>query len=322
MMSSNLALILLFSPLSAVSGYTFAQPRRADPMQDVRGARVAVLGGGGYSGAVAFGFLQRATKQFGKGIDSVASIGATAESVNLLNRYLAKTFYTSADQTEIKLANLFDVEHIAEHLYGWDALVMGTDIGVAVRPVSPGTYMTGNDYACEVYWPAPKNLQGIPENAIELREVILRNVMEGARLAGVQHICLVDDAKDYEALRFLHYTGVPYTCLGPTAARMVDCPNYTFRKGVLEKLEAVNLRQQEAAPASKYLHREDLAALAIQTLMSLDWSYSRCLAVTGKGLPESDSWAKRSNTDLDNEWCVNSHLLVEALGMKAPVYVM
>ena len=279
------------------------------------------MGTAGYAGAIAFGYLQRAANQYGSGIDHAALLGATAESVKKCNRVLAKSFLQAyAADDNVILTNLFSVDAIADWLQEYDALIMGTDLGVAVRDVTPGTYETRNEVTCEVYWPAPRNLNAVPENWPDLRDLVLRNVLEAARLVGLEHICLVDDAKDYQFLNALHASGVPYTCLGPTAVQMVDHPNYTCRMGVLEKLETRNLRAQQRMPSSRYLHREDVAALAVQALMSLDWRSSRCLAVTSNGKAKDD-FGKAATRNEKTEWCQNSYILEEALGKKKRSYV-
>ena len=110
---------------------------------------IAVLGAAGYSGAVTYGFLQRASNQYGLGIDDVAVLGATMETSRKLNRVLAKSFlHAYADDEALLLANLFSVEAVAEWLQDFDALILGTDLGVAVRQVTPGTYNTRNGATC------------------------------------------------------------------------------------------------------------------------------------------------------------------------------
>ena len=109
--------------------------------------KVAVLGGGGYLGAVTFGFLQRAASLYGTGIGNCRCIGATADTAVRLNRVLGKHFaLAQADESFIKLTNLTSVDMIASRLEGWDALIMGTDLFIQTRPVTGGTFeRTPND---------------------------------------------------------------------------------------------------------------------------------------------------------------------------------
>mmetsp|Transcript_9434 Transcript_9434/g.18045 ORF Transcript_9434/g.18045 Transcript_9434/m.18045 type:complete len:333 (-) Transcript_9434:157-1155(-) len=290
--------------------------------------KVAVLGTAGYSGALAFGFLKRVANQYGTGIDEVASLGATMESGTHLNHVLEKSFqsFINDDDEALLSTNLFSVDAIAESLKGCHAVVMGTDIGVAVREVTPGTFKTLNGVTCEVYWPAARNLDAVPANYPELRLLIINNILDAARIAGIEHICLVDDAKDYGVLKDVHATGIPYTCLGPTAIQMINHVDYTYKLGVLDRIEAVELRENEEVPISRYLHREDMVLLAIQTLISVDWTRSRCLAITSLGRAESTWMIHRSddtanNAAINKEWCHNAYLLKEALGQKSFAFV-
>jgi hypothetical protein len=278
---------------------------------------IAIAGTAGYMGAVTFGFCQRAATQFGTRIQHASAVGSTIETANQLNRVLAKSFLqTYADVENILIANLFSIEDIAGRLRNIDALVLGTDIGVAVRPVTPNTFPTRQSQTCELYWPAPKNLLDVPENWTTLRGLIIRNLLEGARVAGVQHICLVDDAHDSNALQQLQATGIPYTCLASTANQLMEHPSYSCRLGVLDKLEARVMGDRDVMQASPYLHREDLAALAVECLLSLDWTQSRRLAVTslGKLQDKDDEWIRQKQEN--KEWCHNEHILKEALGKK------
>ena len=332
MLLRGIAIITLL--VSHVAGYVSPlnePPRPPRKHHGLRDKKVAVLGTAGYSGALAFGFLQRVASQYGTGIGEVASIGATMESSTHLNRVLTKSFqnFINDDDRAILSTNLFSVDAITESLRGCHAIVMGTDIGIAVREVTPGTFKTSNGVTCEVYWPAPSNLDAIPENYSELRLMIIKNILDAARMVGIEHICLVDDAKDYSVLQDIHATGIPYTCLGPTAIEMVAHPNYNHKLGVLERLEAVGLQENEEVPCSRYLHREDMVMLAIQSLMSMDWTKSRCLAVTGLGYAEGTWKTQQQRPDdnaengavFDTEWCHNAYLLKEALGLMTWAFV-
>lgn len=110
--------------------------------------KVAVLGGGGYLGAVTFGFLQRAASLYGTGIGSCRCIGATADTAVRLNGVLGKNFCRAqADESFIKLTDLYSsADMIASRLQGWDALILGSDLFVQERPITGGTYeRTPND---------------------------------------------------------------------------------------------------------------------------------------------------------------------------------
>jgi uncharacterized protein YaaQ len=282
--------------------------------------KVAVLGAGGYAGALTAGFLQRAASLYGTGLAAPRMLGATADTAARLNRVLSKHFCLAfADEQYIKLANLTEVNAIATGLRGWDALILGTDVGVTKRVVTPGSYeKTPNCKTFELYWPAPANLLDSPEENRQ-RLAILQNVLQGAKLAGVQHICLVDDAQDDAVLQALQDTGVPYTCLRATSGPLVERSDYTYRVGVMDHLQVrtvLNEDSSDLTTSAVPVHREDMAALAVQTLMSLDWTQSRCLDVSSQG-PVGGTTAG-SGKRPDQEWCVNSYLLENSLAGSVP----
>lgn len=111
--------------------------------------KIAVLGSGGYLGALTFGFLQRASSLFGTGMGNCRCIGATADTAVRLNRILGKHFcLAQADESFIKLTDLSSVESIQSRLEGWDAIVFGTDLFLQSRSVTANTYeKTPNDKA-------------------------------------------------------------------------------------------------------------------------------------------------------------------------------
>ena len=307
-----LAILLLAS--QAVDGLALSQPKgsAATPLQK---KKVCVVGVGGYEGAVTYGFLQRAENLYGTGIGTVRAIGATADCATRLNRVLTKNFCLAfADESRIKLTNLFEVDSIASRLEGWDALVLGTDIGVNKRTVTGGTYeKTPNDRTYEIYWPSPVTFSAPTEEEKELGATILENVLEAAKQANIQHVCLVDEACNDEVLQSLHDKGLSYTCLRPST-ELTSYKDYTYRVGAVNTL-AVEAIQAGLTPSasSGTVNREDLAALAVQALQSLDWSQSRCLSVRSVAPPSNEELSRRNNKRPDQEWCVNSFLFEDSL---------
>mmetsp|Transcript_1144 Transcript_1144/g.2284 ORF Transcript_1144/g.2284 Transcript_1144/m.2284 type:complete len:448 (-) Transcript_1144:283-1626(-) len=141
---------------------------------------------------------------------------------------------------------------------------------------------------------------------------------------------------------------------------MVNCRDYTFERGVLVSPDNLKVRGSTLAKGYRGMEgyesgdwmsvllavdednndtggveskkkgpcaREDLAALVVQAVQSLDWSKSRVLDVscTEMGLPNS-VWKGVSNADLnqdrsmrarairsDNDWCINSNILAKKL---------
>lgn len=121
--------------------------------------KVAVLGAGGYVGALVVGFLQRAGSLYPTGLSSsVRTVGATADTSWRLNRCLSQQFVLAyADESYVKLTNLSSPDAIQQWLQGWNALILGNALTVQRRPVTLNTYeRTPNDQTYEIYWDAPR----------------------------------------------------------------------------------------------------------------------------------------------------------------------
>lgn len=244
-----------------------------------------------------FGFLQRAGSLYGTGIDrQVRCLGATQDTSIQLNRILSKHFVLAmADESYIKLTNFADPASIAERLKGYDALVLGGGLETKVRSVTPNTYeTTPNDKTTELYW------QGVTEYHSEAFQIVRQVVLQASQ--HLQHIVALDPTGSF--LPILQEGSVPFTCL-QTSSPIVTTKDYTYRKGVQTPL-IVSTTQQESS--SLPVHIEDLAALSVQCLMSLDWKTSRCLYVTA-GTTVVQGSPKRP----DQEWCVDSYQLEVAL---------
>lgn len=299
-------------------------PSRGTAARPLDKKRVVVLGAGGYLGALSFGFLQRASSLFGTGLGGVRVLGATADTAVRLNRILSKNFGLAvADESYIKLTDLMDVGAIQKRLEGWDALILGNDLFHQNRPITPGTFeVTPNDKTYEVYWDAPKGVE-IPSSAVAsadpVQETILQNVISAAQLAGIQHIVAVDNAAclprmqpQLEALA----PKIPYTVIHHDAA-LTNAKDFSYRKGVQGLLEASAwdgignaLAKDDSDRQSSMLTREDVAALCVQALQSLDWTQSRCLRVQ---CTASATNPAPSGKRPDQEFIVNSYLLEGAL---------
>jgi hypothetical protein len=122
----------------------------------------------------------------------------------------------------------------------------------------------------------------------------------------------------------LQDTNVPFTCLiCPTG--FVNAKDYTFKKGVQMDLSIRSLADSsddQTVPNRSPLYRQDIAALCVQILQTLPWETSRVLLVqqSASAAQNSDTsppppkvpWSK-SGKRVDQEWCVNSHVLDEKL---------
>ena len=305
-------MIKLFVVLALFQYVASLSPSKGCAARPAMKQNVAVLGSGGFTGSMTFGFLQRAASIYGTGIGDCRSIGATGETAVRLNRVLGKHFCLAvADETRIKLTDLTSVDAIADRLQGWDALILGSDMGLNLRPVTGNTYeKSPNDKAWEVYWGPPKSLINKGLDAAEetrIRMGILSNTLEAAKQAGVKHIVAVDEDQDGKdsILPPLENSGVPFTCLKPRG-EIIAVPDYTYRRGVQGKLSV-----GKEVPTGGQLSIEDLTALCVQSLQSFDWNQSRCLQVSCFGPIEDDGVSNPKRPD--QEWCVNSYRLASAL---------
>jgi len=69
------------------------------------------------------------------------------------------------------------------------------------------------------------------------------------------------------------------------------------------------LEQTQTAPP-----REDIAAVAVQILLSCDWEKSRCMRIVSNGeLMSKEERKKQEIQRTDKEWCIKSELVAQAL---------
>lgn len=286
---------------------------------------MAIVGGGGYTGALTFGFLQRACSLYETGVGRCRCLGATADTSIRLNRILSKHFCLAvADESFIKLTDLNSIDAIASRLEGWDALIVGNEWTVRKRPVTANTYeRTPNDQTWEMYWdqstpgtrgnsPVSGTTMAVEERnhdeTADIQYGLLTNVLTAARTAGVKHVMALDDDQDGKSsiLQLLQEIEIPYTCIQPRG-NIISTPDYTYRKGVQGVL-SIGPDVSSCNPIAI----EDLTALCVQSLLTLDWNQSRCWQVSCLGPALADG--KKSNPKRpDQEWCVNSHRLEQCL---------
>jgi len=329
------AILLLLLVVALVAGAANAlsgPPPRGSASSPLSKKRVAVLGCGGYVGAVAFGFLQRAVSLYGTGIGSVRAVGATADTAKRLNRVLSKNFCLAvADESYIKLTDLASIDAIEARLEGWDALMVGNCLDVKKLPVTLGSYeRTPNDKTYEVYWNERQAELDGEAATLSVGETVLRNALDAARRCdSIRHVLGVDDADNNGRLKSLleEYggaggdTGFHYTCI-EHAGSLLKTKDYTYRKGIQNAISvmvstggtdddgaAIGTGQ---APTSASIASEDVAALCVQSLLYLDWNTSRSLRVSASqgGMGAAANNAKKRP---DQEWCVNSDWLLDCL---------
>jgi hypothetical protein len=310
-----LAAVWSLRDCSALSSLRQPKGSAATPLQK---KKIAVLGGGGYSGGVVFGFLQRACSLYGTGFGAVRTIGATANTAVRLNRLLSKNFCLAvADESLIKLTDLQSVQALEQRLEGWDAVIFGTDLALQKRSVTANTYeKSPNDKTVEAYWGALGGVADGDEIVSTMKTDILENLLQASKQAGVKHMVVVQDVNSQDWLPQLERAGLAYTYIRPTGA-LVTTKDYTYRKGLQGSLSVSTMAGDDVASfgaetSSNPISTEDLAALCVQCLQSLDWERSRCLSVSCNGALDVESLGPATKRP-DQEWCVNSSVLQAAL---------
>ncbi|CAB9514003.1 expressed unknown protein [Seminavis robusta] len=272
--------------------------------------KIAVIGAGGYMGATTFGFLQRAGSLYETGIaKQCRCIGATAGTAQALNTYLGSHFILAqADESFIKLTNMQLVESIQNSLQGYDAIILGNSMAVQNRPITPGTFETGpNSKTPEIFWDFCRGNTVMPETQ-EIVATIVDNILEACQGAQVKHVLGVATGGGVDGFtEKIQASRIPYTVLQCSGTLSV-LKDYTYRKGVQGNLKVVT--SEGTSGGGGEILREDIAAMCVQCLQSLDWDQSRIIQVESTGpVVLNEPSQKRP----DQEWCVNSHVLAGKL---------
>jgi hypothetical protein len=313
----GLFLLLLAGPCSSLSMGSAAKPYQKQ--------KVCVFGPGGYLGGCIFGFLQRCGSLYGTGISGVQGsprgITATAFGSVYLNSVLSKNFILAqADESFIKLTDMSSVDAIKERVLGFDAAILATRCTVEKRPVTLGSYEKGpNDKTTEFYMDRPRSstvrVNDDPEFSMEL----FQSSLEACREGGIKRVVVVETDGEFENpslagdkyLNALNSCGISYTYIRPSG-RLENFPDYTFAKGVQGNLKVDNMLTSSFDSSSEtdsdVIYREDLAALCVQSLLSLDWNSNSILQVRCTGPASMEQTAL-----IAKEWCVNSKSLESLL---------
>jgi hypothetical protein len=144
-----------------------------------------------------------------------------------------------------------------------------------------------------------------------MKDQILQNVIHAAKQANIQHMVVVDNG--VTLLPQLEDSGVPFTCIRtPT---LEDASGYTFQNGISGDLTIASVDRANIGriQCTGSVCREDLAALCVQCLQSLDWTTSRYLAVSGNGPVNLPVDVNRPKKRVDQQWCINSFVMEEKL---------
>lgn len=314
--------------------------------------KVAVFGAGGYLGATIFGFLQRASSLYGTGLGGPSTpraICATGYGSVLLNKVLSQQFKLAyASEYMVTLTNMEDEKYIQRNLKNMDAAILGTNYVFETRPVTANTYEKGpNTKAKEIYLGGRKGLQTEEDGIVmdtELQIEIFRNSVQACAKAGLKHLIVLQTTPNGEENKIyaeiLDQADIPFTyiCMGEGGS-LVNTPLYTFETGLIGnvQLESFTLAKNYKSTDKSYNEgdwmnsllveqsnvmssvptaQEDVAALAVQCLLSCDWEESRILQIGTSGkltdmiTPEGDSQVGTLKTPKsDKYWCNNSETL-------------
>ena len=234
-----------------------------------------------------------------------------------------------AGEDLMRIVDTSDINHIKDRLKDFDGCILGTTYQLEQRSVSLNTYEKNpNDKTFELYLDERYGVfeNNVPSDDADIHTSIFRNSVQACKEAGISHLLVVETARTVRPMDFvkiLEEEGVAYTYMRTMSALKKD-KEYTFEKGITNKLEVVRLpagsslasfdaQKSENEPA---VYREDLAALIVQSLMTLDWGESRILEVSsspGSTVSSGYGGKMRKGLRFDRDWCPNSELMADIL---------
>jgi hypothetical protein len=287
--------------------------------------KIAVFGTGGYLGACAYGFLQRAGSLYGTGIAGVGApraIVATAAGSANLNSILSQNFVLAqADESFIRPTDMTSIDNIQSKLNGFDAAIIGTRYCYKTLPVTMGTFgKSPNDKTREFYLDQPRSLTSKLLDDPEYSSEIFSNTLEACKNSNtLRHLVVVETDAEFDDeyvgdkyLQLLEESEIPYTYIRPLG-KMENIENFTFKKGIQSelKISRANTVEELLSVEDKKIYREHIAAVCVQSLMTLGWEDNRVIQV------------EQSSDDLDvipsrkdksqKEWCMNSGIVMNSL---------
>ena len=189
----------------------------------------------------------------------------------------------------------------------------------------------------EIYWGSPQGSFYVSdeEESItqQVQNEIVSNIIDGAKLAGIQHAFVVygdnpsnsnnnnNDNTSIEndnGYRKLIESKIPYTLIRTSAQSYVkSTPSYTFKSGIQQP--NMSLSTTSVTKELQAICLEDLAAVCVQCIQSLDWTTSRTIYVSGGDdidptqEQQQQAVATTNNVRPDQQLCVNSYILRDKL---------
>lgn len=299
--------------------------------------KVAVFGSGGSMGATMFGFIQRASSIYGTGLGGVRCICATPTGSANLNKILGRSFKLAfAGEDMVRLTNMQDKEAISRSLNGMDAAVLGTIYQMEQRNVALNSYeKSPNDKTYEFYLDDQYAANwDISADDIDYHLEMFQRSIDACKTAELEHIVVIEtpytkDPKPFA--KIIDDAGIPFTYIR-VDGKLENTKLYTFEEGVQSSLEidSISLPEMYSSKngyasgdwsdyemkvgSNDIIAREDIAALAVQSLLSLDWSISKCLKVVSSGtLLKKMDQKQKNKMKSDKDWCIKSEVLAETL---------
>ncbi len=292
--------------------------------------KIAIFGIGGYMGATIFGFLQRASAIYGTGITSPRAICATPIGSEGLNKILGRSFKLAfAGEDMIRLTNMEKSDAISISLKGMNGAILGTIYQLEQKSVALNTYeTTPNDKTFEFYlddrYAADDD---ISSDDIDFHLSMFQRSVDACVQAGLEHMLVIEtpNTKDCKPfLQILDKANIPFTYLHING-KLENTKLYTFEEGIQSNLEVQiatvknsnwidNVSTNVMSNYGTIISREDVAAMAVQSLLCLDWMESKCLNVVSSGERLARMTEKeKSKLKSDKDWCINSDVLAKAL---------
>ena len=286
--------------------------------------KVAVFGTGGYLAACTYGFLQRAGSLYGTGIAGIGApraIVATAAGSAGLNSVLSKNFVLAqADESFVRPTDMTSAEAIASKLSGFDAAIIGTRYCFKTIPVTAGTYgKSPNDKTKEFFMDQPRGLTSNLMDDPEYSYGVFYNALQAcANSQKLKHLIVVETDAEFDTeyvgdkyINMLEEAQIPYTYIRPVG-RLDNIDNFTFKKGIQSELRITRANSvEELLPVTDgVVSREYLAAVAVQSLMTLGWEENRVIQVEQSPYELEEDTGK---VDPGKEWCVNSGIVMNSL---------
>ena len=305
-----------------MSASSFNKGSAATPLDK---KKIVVFGTGGYLGACAYGFLQRAGSLYGTGISGVGApraIVATASGSKNLNSILSQNFaLAQADESFIRPTDVMDAENIQAKINGFDAAIIGTRYCYKTLPVTMGTFAKGpNDKTREFYLDQPRTPGSKLLDDSEYSSAIFSNTLEACKKSNtLNHLVIVETDAEFDDeyvgdkyLQLLEESEIPYTYIRPLG-KMDNIKNFTFKRGIQSDLKIARANSVEdfLSVEDKKIYREHVAAVCVQCLMTLEWKDNRVIQVE-QSAEDLDYTPSRKDKS-QKEWCMNSGIIMNAL---------